>query len=149
MSVCVSECVSEFVLVSLFVSAFLFVHVLVRAFARVCVCLYIAGNHASFLMYRWDCFLFACVTLHLVFCPYTKVEESFQVQVREFLFRFTSRDMILPPILLNLSLLWLFFYLQAAHDLLYHGTDISSYDHIEFPGVVPRSFIGAYKMLHP
>mmetsp|Transcript_13308 Transcript_13308/g.25004 ORF Transcript_13308/g.25004 Transcript_13308/m.25004 type:complete len:335 (+) Transcript_13308:3-1007(+) len=60
---------------------------------------------------RWDAAFTVMVFLYLVLAPYTKVEESFNM--------------------------------QAAHDLLEHRTDVEKFDHVQFPGVVKRSFIGA------
>ena len=61
----------------------------------------------------------AIILLHLWVAPYTKVEESFNV--------------------------------QAVHDILIHGIPsenadqffTANYDHISFPGSVPRTFVGA------
>ena len=57
-----------------------------------------------------DVLLAAITTAHVVLAPYTKVEESFNI--------------------------------QAIHDLCHLGHNIQQYDHLEFSGVVPRTFIG-------
>ncbi len=62
-----------------------------------------------------DAVLFAVVCVHVFICPYTKVEESFNV--------------------------------QATHDLLTLGPlRLGEFDHLEFPGVVPRTFWGPIGM---
>lgn len=71
------------------------------------------GTFPQFLLS--SAFLLGICILHLSVAPYTKVEESFG--------------------------------LQACHDLYYAGfprsdADLLAYDHIRYPGVVPRSFSG-------
>ncbi|KAH6826145.1 asparagine-linked glycosylation 12-like protein [Perilla frutescens var. hirtella] len=65
----------------------------------------------SMQVYGYDLLLGLIAAFYVFMVPYTKVEESFNV--------------------------------QAMHDILYHRHHIEKYDHLEFPGVVPRTFIGS------
>jgi alpha-1,6-mannosyltransferase len=71
-----------------------------------------ASSGGWFAGWGWDLMFGSIAAFYAVMAPYTKVEESFNV--------------------------------QAMHDILYHTYHIEKYDHLEFPGVVPRTFIGAF-----
>ncbi|XP_058086939.1 dol-P-Man:Man(7)GlcNAc(2)-PP-Dol alpha-1,6-mannosyltransferase isoform X2 [Magnolia sinica] len=60
-------------------------------------------------LYGWDLLLGTIAAFYVFMVPYTKVEESFNV--------------------------------QAMHDVIYLRHHLEKYDHLDFPGVVPRTFI--------
>ncbi|KAH0532730.1 hypothetical protein TsFJ059_001381 [Trichoderma semiorbis] len=66
-----------------------------------------------------DLLLFAVPLLHLLAAPYTKVEESFNLQA--------THDILT--------------YGTPTHDV--HARLSSTYDHFTFPGAVPRTFVGS------
>ena len=74
-------------------------------------------------------FLVAVSTAYLLACPYTKVEESFAIQATHDLYYHGIRPAIRHRLL------------QTSNDM---EEDYISplYDHLQYPGVVPRSFAG-------
>lgn len=65
----------------------------------------------------WDALLISLVSFYLILAPYTKVEESFNI--------------------------------QAIHDIVFYGFHVEKFDHVEFPGAVPRTFLGALAIALP
>ncbi|KAI0021037.1 glycosyltransferase family 22 protein [Xylariomycetidae sp. FL0641] len=62
--------------------------------------------------------ILATIIIHLLVAPYTKVEESFNIQA--------THDVLL--------------YGTPTHDV--HNRLTAQYDHFDFPGAVPRTFVG-------
>ncbi|CAL5401343.1 unnamed protein product [Camellia sinensis] len=84
-----------------------------------------ARESSKFLeLYGYDLLLGSIAAFYVFMVPYTKVEESFNVQLG------TGGYITIKAG-------------SAMHDVLYHRHHLENYDHLDFPGVVPRTFIGA------
>ncbi|CAL5398156.1 unnamed protein product [Camellia sinensis] len=84
-----------------------------------------ARESSKFLeLYGYDLLLGSIAAFYVFMVPYTKVEESFNVQLG------TGGYVTIKAG-------------SAMHDILYHRHHLENYDHLDFPGVVPRTFIGA------
>ncbi|KAL8693824.1 MAG: hypothetical protein Q9218_001424 [Villophora microphyllina] len=66
----------------------------------------------------------ATILLHLIYAPYTKVEESFNIQATHDILNYGVKDFIFPS-------------KAGSSQLKDH------YDHLTFTGPVPRTFVGA------
>lgn len=79
--------------------------------------------------------LYIVASLHVLLCPFTKVEESFNIQA--------SHDILYHRHNLTQVRKWKSNFGLISWLLLYEWCSIFfQYDHNEFPGVVPRTFIG-------
>ncbi|OAY81148.1 Dol-P-Man:Man(7)GlcNAc(2)-PP-Dol alpha-1,6-mannosyltransferase, partial [Ananas comosus] len=85
----------------------------------------------------WDLMLGSIVAFYLFMVPYTKVEESFNVQ--RCMISFTT-TITLKRQAQMLHVLW------PSLQFKYISLEMvfMLYDHLDFPGVVPRTFIGAF-----
>lgn len=77
----------------------------------------------------------AVAFFHIFYCPFTKVEESFNLQA--------IHDILIYK--LNISQVGYgdFCYFKPKILLISFYLFLFKYDHLQFPGVVPRTFIGA------
>jgi alpha-1,6-mannosyltransferase len=78
---------------------------------------------------------------YLVLCPYTKVEESFGMQATHDLYYFGCRPAIRHFLVQQLQM-------EGALDGFesFSEKEDLPYDHLHYPGVVPRTFLGAAVM---
>lgn len=77
--------------------------------------------------------VFFIAIVHLLYTPFTKVEESFNIQaIHDILYHGSNLTQV------NFSNFYIF--KNQKHTFSFHFIYIQ-YDHLDFPGVVPRSFV--------
>ena len=86
-----------------------------------------------------DALLFLLVSVYIWICPFTKVEESFNLQAtHDILFHRFNLSAYPAHCSIEFSLPFCSFFFWNIENILI----LPIYDHHEFPGVVPRTFLG-------
>jgi alpha-1,6-mannosyltransferase len=102
-----------------------------------------SSSSSSLLWLRWSKVVCTVVALaYLLTCPYSKVEESFHLQATHDIYYYGVTEAIRA-----------YYFVPHAGSNITTAASLSSsslssqlppYDHLEYPGVVPRTFLGSF-----
>jgi alpha-1,6-mannosyltransferase len=102
-----------------------------------------SSSSSSLLWFRWSKVVCTVVAIaYLLTCPYSKVEESFHVQATHDIYCYGVTEAIrayyfVPHAGSNITT-------AASLSSSSSSSQLPPYDHLEYPGVVPRTFLGSF-----